>query len=146
MKRLIALVVALLISLPALAQPQQNAGTEAMAAFIAEASQAAWLQIAPDDALDFIDTIDPFILDVRRPAELEENGYIEGAFNISLAELDERISELPQDLDAPMLVYCAVGIRGNFGLVYLKMLGYTNVRNIRGGFGAWESAGLPVVQ
>jgi rhodanese-related sulfurtransferase len=37
-------------------------------------------------------------------------------------------------------VYCAVGIRGNFGLVYLKLLGYTNVRNIRGGFGAWADA------
>jgi len=44
-----------------------------------------------------------------------------------------------------MLVYCKVGIRGNFGLVYLKLLGFTNVRNVRGGIDAWIAAGLPVV-
>lgn len=144
MKRLIVIAVALLLALPAFAQPRHNPGTEAMAAFIAEASQAGWLQIAPVDALDFIDAIGPFVLDVRRPDEFEA-GHIETAVNIPLTELDARIDELPQDLNAPMLVYCAVGIRGNFGLVYLKMLGYTNVRNIRGGYNAWVADGLPVV-
>lgn len=144
MKRLVMIAIALLLTLPAFAQPQHNAGTEAMAAFITEARAAGWLQIVPAEALDFIDTIAPFVLDVRNPDEFAA-GHIEGAVLIPLGELDARIAELPQDLNTPMLVYCAVGIRGNFGLVYLKMLGFTNVRNIRGGYVAWTAAELPVV-
>ena len=143
MKRLVLVLVALLVAGGVFAQPTQNAATEAMAAFIAEASQASWLQIAPDAAFDFIEQVEPFVLDVRRQDEFDA-GHVEGAVLIPVAELDGRIAELPQDLNAPMLVYCAVGIRGNFGLTYLKFLGYTNVRNIRGGFGAWTAAGLPV--
>jgi rhodanese-related sulfurtransferase len=144
MKRLFTLLLALAFVTSAYAQPQHNAGTAAMAAFIAEASQAAWLQIGPAEAFDFIEQVEPFILDVRRQDEYDA-GHIEGAYLIPLAQLDGRIAELPQDLNAPFLVYCAVGIRGNFGLTYLKMLGYTNVRNIRGGFGAWTAADLPSV-
>jgi rhodanese-related sulfurtransferase len=144
MKRLVLALAALLVLSSSFAQPTHNPATEAMAAFIAEASQALWLQIAPDAAFDFIEQVEPFILDVRRPDEFEA-GHIEFAVNIPLATLDARIAELPENLDAPMLVYCAVGIRGNFGLTYLKFLGYTNVRNIRSGFGAWVDAGLPTV-
>jgi phage shock protein E len=140
-KLVIAAIVALFVS-AGFAQPAHNAGTEAMAAFIAEASQASWLQIGPAEAFDFIEQVEPFVLDVRRQEEFDA-GHIDFATLIPLAELDGRISELPQNLDAPMLVYCAVGIRGNFGLTYLKFLGYTNVRNIRGGFGAWTAEGLP---
>ena len=144
MKRILVVLFASLLAAGAFAQPMHNPGTEAMAAFIAEASQAGWLQIAPDAAFDFIEQVEPFILDVRRQEEFDA-GHIEGAVLIPLADLDGRIAELPANLDAPMLVYCAVGIRGNFGLTYLKMLGYTNVRNIRGGFGAWAAEGLPAV-
>jgi len=145
MKKLIVTAIVALFVSAGFAQPAHNAATEAMAAFIAEASQAAWLQIAPVDAFDFIEQVEPFVLDVRRQDEFDA-GHVEGAYLIPIAELDARISELPQNLDAPMLVYCAVGIRGNFGLTYLKFLGYTNVRNIRGGFGAWTAEGLPSVQ
>ena len=144
MKRILVVLFASLLAAGAFAQPAHNPGTEAMAAFIAEASQAGWLQIAPDAAFDFIEQVEPFILDVRRQEEYDA-GHIEGAMLIPLAQLDGRIDELPANLDAPMLVYCAVGIRGNFGLTYLKMLGYTNVRNINGGFGNWTNAGLPTV-
>lgn len=144
MKRLALILVAFLIAGGVFAQPTQNAGTEAMAAFIAAGVQAGYFQVPPDDAFDFIEQVEPFILDVRTPDEFA-TGHIEGAVNIPLHELDGRIAELPQDLGAPILVYCSVAIRGNFGLVYLKMLGYENARNIRGGLTPWIDMGLPVV-
>ena len=146
MKRFTLVLVALLLAAAAYAQPVKNPASDAMAAFIAEASQAAWLQIAPDAAVDYIFEVQPFLLDVRGPQERTSDGFLAGSVPIPLAQLDGRIAELPADLGAPIVVYCAVGIRGNFGLVYLKLLGYTNVRNIRGGFGAWETAGLPVAK
>jgi rhodanese-related sulfurtransferase len=145
MKRLTLVLVALLLAAAAYAQPVKNAASDGMAAFIAEASQASWLQIAPDAALDYIFEVEPFILDVRGASERTNDGFLAGSVLIPLAELDGRIAELPANLDAPIVVYCAVGIRGNFGLTYLKLLGYTNVRNIRGGFNAWAEAGLPIV-
>ena len=146
MKRFAVLLSALLIATGAWAQLEPNPGSEAMATFIADASQASWYQLTPEAALDQIDALAPFILDVRAADELTNDGYIEGAVNIPLAELDARKSELPQDPNASIVVYCSVGIRGNFGLTYLRLLGYNNAQNIRGGYNAWVDAGFPIIK
>jgi len=38
-----------------------------------------------------------FLLDVRRPSELEEFGTVEGYTNIPVDELADRLNELPRD-------------------------------------------------
>jgi rhodanese-related sulfurtransferase len=86
----------------------------------------------------------PFLLDVRETAEVEKDGYIEGAVNIPVRDLLNNLDKLP-GLDDPIVVYCASGHRGGYTLMTLKMLGYTNVRNLGGGLGAWKKAELPVV-
>lgn len=85
----------------------------------------------------------PFLLDVREAAEVEKDGYIEGAVNIPVRDLLNNLDKLP-GLDEPIVVYCASGHRGGYTLMTLKMLGYTNVRNLGGGLGAWKKAELPV--
>jgi rhodanese-related sulfurtransferase len=86
----------------------------------------------------------PFLLDVREAAEVEKDGYIEGAVHIAVRDLLNNLDKLP-GLDDPIVVYCASGHRGGYTLMTLKMLGYTNVRNLGGGLGAWKKAELPVV-
>jgi rhodanese-related sulfurtransferase len=86
----------------------------------------------------------PFLLDVREAAEVEKDGYIEGAVNIPVREVLANLDKLP-GLDEPIVVYCASGHRGSMILASLKLLGYTNVRNLGGGLGAWKKASLPVV-
>jgi rhodanese-related sulfurtransferase len=86
----------------------------------------------------------PFLVDVRNPDELAENGYIEGMVNIPVKEIAQHLDLLPADLDTPIVVYCAKGTRGIFGMSMLQMMGYTDVRNLAGGFGAWAEAGQPV--
>jgi rhodanese-related sulfurtransferase len=44
----------------------------------------------------------------------------------------------------PIVLVCASGHRGGILLVALTMLGYTDVRNLGGGMGAWVKAELPV--
>lgn len=85
----------------------------------------------------------PFLLDVREVAEVEKDGYIEGAVNIPVRDLLNNLDKLP-GLDEPIVIYCGSGHRGGFALEALKMLGYTNVRNLGGGLGAWKKAGLAV--
>ncbi len=86
----------------------------------------------------------PFILDVREVAEVEADGYIEGAVNIPVREVLANLDKLP-GLDEPIVVYCTSGHRGGMVFAALKMLGYTNVRNLAGGLGGWKKANLPVV-
>jgi rhodanese-related sulfurtransferase len=85
----------------------------------------------------------PFIIDVREPAEIESNGYIKGAVNLPLRTLLQNLDKLPA-LDKPIVVYCAIGHRGAMAMASLRLLGYTDVRSLGGGFNAWTKANLAV--
>lgn len=87
-----------------------------------------------------------FLLDVRTAEELAADGVIEGSVNIPIVELFTRLSELPEDKDTPMVVFCKSGHRGGFALIALNMIGYTDVKNLGGGTNAWIAAELPVVK
>jgi rhodanese-related sulfurtransferase len=93
-----------------------------------------------------VDGQDFFLLDVRTPAELEENGYIEGAVNIPVLELAQNVDKLPS-FDTPIITYCAAGTRATIGMVALGELGFTNVKAMTGGsFGGWLEAGYPIAE
>ena len=87
---------------------------------------------------------DLVLIDVRKPGELEANGAIEGAVNVTLEDM-VALKNLWPDLDANIVVYCAKGTRGNIAMAILRTYGYENVRNLKGGFTAWADAGLPAV-
>jgi rhodanese-related sulfurtransferase len=84
------------------------------------------------------------LIDVRSDNEWNQ-GYIEGAQHIWINEFMSRVDELPADKDAPIVVYCGAGYRGGIAAVLMNLLGYTNVRNLSGGTGAWVAAELPLV-
>lgn len=84
------------------------------------------------------------LLDVRRPDEVEAEGYIEGAVQVPLEQMIELRDEWPA-IEADIVVYCAAGARGNIAATILRTYGYQSVRNLKGGFGAWVEAGYPVV-
>ncbi len=85
----------------------------------------------------------PFLLDVREAAEIEKDGYIEGAVNIPIRDLFKNLDKLPA-ADQAIVVYCASGHRGGIALAALKLVGYSDVRSLGGGLGAWKKAGLAV--
>ncbi len=87
----------------------------------------------------------PFLLDVRDAAEIEKDGFIAGSVHITIRDLLKNLDKLP-GLDEPIVVYCASGHRGGIALATLTALGYTNVRNLGGGMGAWNKAGLEAVK
>jgi len=73
-----------------------------------------------------------YLLDVRDPDELEEFGRLTGAVNIPLAELRDRLGELPQD--RRIVTFCQKGQRGYLAACALLGSGFENVANLRGGF------------
>jgi rhodanese-related sulfurtransferase len=88
----------------------------------------------------------PFLLDVQEPKELTDNGYIKNAVNVPIRKLFDNLDKLPQDKDAPIVTYCAVGHRGSLAMMALQLFGYSNVKSIGGGYNAWVKSGLPVVK
>ena len=85
----------------------------------------------------------PFVLDVR-PREQYDEAHIPGAYNVPLADLDGESGVqaiLPQDLDAPIFSVCQRGNASLSGLLFLKSLGYRNVRSMDGGTLAWREKG-----
>jgi rhodanese-related sulfurtransferase len=100
--------------------------------------------VKPENALvELSSDTPPFLVDVRGETELEESGYLAGAVLIPIRTLTQNLDKLPAQ-DQPIIVYCGVGHRGAIAVEVLNLLGYTNVRSIFGGFGAWKAAGLPV--
>ena len=82
-----------------------------------------------------------FILDVRGRSEYDA-GHLAGVKNIPLAELPDRLAELPSD--QPIVVHCQGGGRSAIAASLLKANGHENVSNLTGGFGEWAKQGLPV--
>lgn len=81
-----------------------------------------------------------FLLDVRDPDELEELGQLPGAVNIPLAELRDRLGELPRDRQ--IVTYCQKGQRGYLAACALHGHGFEHVANLRGGFAQAKLNGL----
>jgi len=74
---------------------------------------------------------DQILLDVRNPGELESVGYLDGAINIPVDQLRQRMDELPKDKE--IIIYCQVGLRGNVAYRQLVNNGY-KARNLIGGY------------
>ncbi|HOO42502.1 MAG TPA: FAD-dependent oxidoreductase [Bacteroidales bacterium] len=83
------------------------------------------------------DSSQVFKLDVRTP---EENalGTIEGAVNIPVDALRNRLDEIPRD--KPLYVFCAVGLRGYLASNILIQNGFKDVYNLSGGYKTYEAA------
>ncbi|EKO3782331.1 FAD-dependent oxidoreductase [Vibrio harveyi] len=88
---------------------------------------------------DEIDNLseDQVLLDVRNPGELESVGFIDGAINIPVDQLRQRMNELPKDKE--IVIYCQVGLRGNVAYRQLVNSGF-KARNLLGGYRTYKFA------
>ena len=80
------------------------------------------------------------VLDVREPDEYEE-GALLGAIHIPRGHLEAQIEGRIIDKEAPIVAYCAGGVRSAFAAKTLAELGYTNVLSMEGGYGRWKDEG-----
>lgn len=73
------------------------------------------------------------LIDVREQSEWDA-GHIEGAVHIPRGLLEFKIAEVVKDKQAPIVVQCATGGRAALCGQSLAKLGYTNVKNLDGGY------------
>jgi rhodanese-related sulfurtransferase len=80
------------------------------------------------------------IIDVRRDDEFA-GAHVPGAVHIPLADVAERIDEVPDD--GTVFVICATGVRSAKAVEHYLRQGIDAV-NVAGGTVAWMEAGLAV--
>src|SRR5438105_5609252 len=85
----------------------------------------------------------PVVVDVREKDETDQ-GILPGSKQVPRGYLELRIEEAIPDRDADVVLYCAGGTRSLLAGRTLQEMGYRKVRSLRGGYGAWKDAGLPV--
>jgi rhodanese-related sulfurtransferase len=98
-------------------------------------------EATPQQAHDAVSSGGAVLIDVREPWEWEQQ-RIGGAVLIPLAEVPERLGEIPDDRD--VYVYCRVGGRSGRAVEFLHEHGRPRAINVAGGIEGWEEAGLPI--
>lgn len=79
------------------------------------------------------------VLDVREDHEVRA-GRIPGSVHLPVGRIDE-VADLVPDHTTPVAVYCSVGMRSASAVDAMRAMGYSDVRNLRGGFGRWVGEG-----
>ena len=75
------------------------------------------------------------LVDVTEPDELLAHGCLEGAINIPLSQIRQRLEELDKAQD--IVVYCRQGLRGYLAGKILVNKGFKSVKNLSGGYLTW---------
>jgi len=111
-----------------------------MAGFVAQNILDELVRSTTWEAVHSADQSELFLLDVRTPAEFATGG-MPGAVNIPLAELRERLNEIPRD--KRIILYCKVGHIAYNAARVLEAHGLTNYANLSGGYETYHIATGP---
>jgi len=124
--------------------------------FLALAAVLAWIgategmrlatgipQISQSEATRLYNRDDGLFVDIRSEAEFER-GHLPEAMNVPQGNYDQRHKKLDRRKKKPVVVYCAQGTQSGRFAKKLQEEGFEQVYQLKGGFTAWQEAGLPV--
>ncbi len=125
--------------------------TKTVKMLVAEAKEQT-NSISPADAHDRQRAGDAILIDIRDIRELQRDGRIEGAFHAPRGML-----EFWADPDSPyhkkifategeLVLFCASSWRSALAAKTLQDMGFRNIRDMDGGFSAWQTASLPITK
>lgn len=85
------------------------------------------------------------VLDVRTADEVSQ-GYVNSAINVDVngGQFSQGVQGM--EMSKTVYVYCRSGQRSQKASQQLLDLGFTDVRNVQGGYMAWEQAGYAVAK
>ena len=120
-----SLLVALLLSLPALADDIRLISPETLQQRLSGKGAK------------------PLVVDVREVEEYQ-SGHIAGARLAPLAKVEEGLAGVPRDRE--LVLVCRSGRRSAKAYELLAERGFTRLWNLEGGMLAWEKLGYPVTK
>jgi len=116
---------------------------------LAEA-EAAIDSVTAEQAIADSNRPDVVIVDIRDPREIEREGRIPNSLHAPRGMLEFWVDpESPYfkpifGEDKTFIIQCASGWRSALSTATLKRMGLQPVKNLKGGFTAWKTAGGPV--
>jgi rhodanese-related sulfurtransferase len=117
---------------------------------LVEAAEREVETLSIEDAIKLHGRDDTVLVDIRDIRELQREGKVPGAFHCPRGMLEFWIdpessyhkSQFAQD--KRYVFFCAGGLRSALAAQIAQRMGLKPVAHIRGGFGAWKTAGGPV--
>jgi len=88
--------------------------------------------------------IDVEILDAMMKERRESFFLPDTDLSIAYDKITENLHLLPEDKNAEIVLYCRNDPMSRAAASDLVSAGYTNVKNLVGGFNAWKAAGFPM--
>ena len=98
-----------------------------------------WREVGAEEAVALAQA-GTLVIDVREATEWRA-GHVAGAVHVPLGEVGDRVPAIVPDRDAPLLVYCAVGVRSAHAAEWLSRAGYSRVASLRASLDDWRRAG-----
>ncbi len=102
-------------------------------------------ELTVEQASAMIEKENALVLDVRTPAEYYRS-HIQGATLVPLQQLQQRVSELQNHKDKPVLIYCRTGNRSTVAAQILVEEGFSKLYHLSQGIVGWQRAGKPVTE
>ena len=88
---------------------------------------------------------DAKLIDVREDNEFEA-AHAAGATHLGKGIIERDIETAVPDKNTELIFYCGGGYRSALAADNLRLMGYTNVQSMDGGWRAWTEAGYPTAR
>ncbi len=100
-------------------------------------------EIDPSELTALINHGEALVVDVS-PLKDYEAGHILGSKHVFFSQLDPQAKDLAAHREKPLALYCQSGMQARQAAAKLVKAGFTQVKILRGGLGAWRAENLPV--
>jgi rhodanese-related sulfurtransferase len=144
-KRLVVVLLFIVITAACGSKPDEPASTipgEAIGQVVPVENIGYYTDILPSELQSMMDSKDFLFINVHVP--FEGDIPLTDA-SIPFDEIESHISELPEDKNAKIVVYCRSGSMSAIAAKKLIEQGYTNIYNLDGGFRAWFETGYELL-
>lgn len=113
--------------------------------FFVTESRRGGRALDPQEVTHKMNRENALVVDVRSESEFRE-GHIPGSINIPYAQLQERISELRDAGERPVVLVCALGNHSSAAGKMLRQQGFQDLWRLRRGLESWKAETLPVAR
>lgn len=101
--------------------------------------------VTPQQLTNLVNQQEAVVVDLRDQADFRK-GHIVEAINIPYAKLGERIGELDNLRERPLILVCKLGQFSSAAGKQLLEKGFKQVYRLSGGISEWQAAQLPLIK